>query len=249
MKLPSPLGLRALSSRGVTLVLGLMLLAAPASALPITYTFTGTVSQDFTGNPLGAQFSDGQSVTGTITVDPSVADGDLSPGIGAYLDSLLFFEITIGSYTASAIGGSLDVFDDTPDDGLFFGAAINEGNYAGSAIVTGAPVAGLDLGILALSFMDTTDLALGSDAFPTGIVLGDWVASGYLGFQTAAPGYEEYLVGFNLETFSQQDAVVPEPGTFVLLGSACLGLLAARRRRARARLPEVRLKPDTTQGT
>jgi hypothetical protein len=230
---PSPLTLRAVSSGGVTVVLALMLWATPASALPITYTFTGTVSQDFTGNPLAAQFSNGQSVSGTITVDPSVGDDDSDPGIGAYLDSLLFFEITIGSYTASATGGSLDVFDDMPDDGLFFGAAINEGNYAGSAIVTGAPVAGLELGILALSFLDTTDSALGSDAFPTGIVLGDWAASGFFGFQTAAPGYEEHLVGFNLETFTQQDTVVPEPGTFVLLGSACLVLLAARLRRSR----------------
>lgn len=213
-------------------VLALALAAAPATANPITYSFTGTVSQDFTDNPLGGTFANGQSARGFITVDPGVVDSDASTDSGFYLDAILAFTINIGSYTASAVGGSVDLVNDLGgSDTLHFGSALNGGIYEGTATVTGAPVAGLSLGILELGFVDSSALALDSDGFPASLILGNWgQAWGVLGFQSI-PGGDEHVVSFSLESV----APVPEPATLVLLGSGLASVIGAHRRRQRRR--------------
>jgi len=237
---PAARGSRTWLIAVVAAIIGCLSTAAPSLASPITYSFTGTVNQDFTGNPLGGTFADGQAASGFITFDPGVADADANPDGGFYPDAILAFVINIGGYTASAIGGGVQTVNDQGGtDYLYFDSAVGEGIYQGTAALTGAPVAGLSLGILSLNFFDESATALGSDAFPGALILGNWSqALGVLGFQSI-PGGDEFIVGFNIESM-EEVAPIPEPATMALLGSGLFALAGARRRQ---RLLQQRDRP------
>ncbi|MDP3090990.1 MAG: hypothetical protein Q8N04_09945 [Nitrospira sp.] len=69
--------------------------AAPATAAPVIFNFTGDV--DRVAPRLAAQFNTGQTMSGTMTVNPS---GPIShPGTGIY--TIETFSLNIGGYTAT----------------------------------------------------------------------------------------------------------------------------------------------------
>jgi hypothetical protein len=87
-------------------LLSVSLLTNLATAASIQYSFTGTV--DHVQNQLSSQFSTSQSMSGTMTVDPS---GPINhPGIGTY--TIQSFSLDIGSYHATmGTSGQVEIRD------------------------------------------------------------------------------------------------------------------------------------------
>ena len=146
--------------------------STPSRAALISYSFDGSVATVLTGSPLAGTFSFGQSVTGSFVVDTSVPDADSGSIFGFFPGGLVSISVDIGGYSASGTNGSTDTADNAAgSDAVGLGAFINVGPFAGSASVTGASIAGLDLGGILISLMDSTGTALSSDAFPNPISL------------------------------------------------------------------------------
>ena len=219
------------------------LLAGRASATVVTYQFAGTVngasigygptflplagfpSYDAgdTSNLWGAL---GQPVSGSITLDSSVADtqpGD--PTLGNYPGVILSLSIDVGGthleYDASRPGSSslLQVFSTTvtpayPSDGIFFSAQLGAGTFP-------APRDAYTASVLIAA---PNGLYLGSDAFAFSLEPFTWDIDVQVN-----NGAEGVLV-----TATQTRLhYVPEPGTELLVAVGGLAV-AARRQRSRS---------------
>lgn len=208
--------------------------STPSRAALISYSFGGSVTTDLTGSPLAGTFSFGQSVTGGFVVDTSVPDADGGSLFGFFPGGLVSISVDVGGYSASGTNGSTETADNAAgSDGVGLAAFINAGQFAGSASVTGLPVAGLDLGGILISLMDGTGTALSNDALPNPISL-----SGFDSIYGLLDFYDpQDLEGditsltFSLETIDVTTSV-PAPAVLPLFALGLAGLGYARRKRA-----------------
>jgi len=162
--------------------LALVLLAsAPAGALPLTVTFTGTVQA--LDRPLPSL--QGEIGSGSFQIESTTPD-DLPGAGGGRYHSPVNFSFTIGGYTATSAGGTFQDFvlinDVTPP-------ASSADLYTAEAYnVSGATL--LDYYFptrLTFVLNDQTATAFASDALPTSLDLADFTY-GFASIRFEGPG-------------------------------------------------------------
>lgn len=207
--------------------------STPSRAALISYSFGGSVNTVLTDSPLEGSFSFGQSVTGGFVVDTSVPDADGGSLFGFFPGGLVSISVDVGGYSASGTNGSTETADNAPIDGVGLAAFINAGQFEGSASVTGLPVAGLDLGGILISLMDSTGTALSNDALPNPISLFEFDdIYGVLEFYDPQdPEGDITSLTFSLETIDVTTSV-PAPAVLPLFALGLAGLGLTRRKRA-----------------
>jgi hypothetical protein len=209
--------------RPLRLLPALVLLAsAPAGALPLTVTFTGTVQA--LDPPL--PFVQGEIGSGSFQIEATTPDGAPSAAVGSYLGPVNF-SFTIGSYTATSAGGTsadfVRVDDVTPP-------AVGADLYTAEAYnVSGATL--LDSYFptrLTFVLNDQTATAFASDALPASLDLADF-SYGTASIRFEGPGMGD-LANVTLLLTS---VGVPEPAAGLLLVLAAIGRRAPQRGRSR----------------
>ncbi|APR04842.1 hypothetical protein Tchl_1995 [Thauera chlorobenzoica] len=217
--------------RSITLGAALFLLSAAAHALPITFSFSSTVS-DVTP-PLAGIAAVGDTIRGTFTFDPTAlsAPSD-APGMRAiYPEAGATLTLTVGDYTARATGFYITILNDWIADGVFLGDRFIVATTAESQI--DAPTVGeYAFGTFSLAVIDPTGTMLDSAAIPTDTSPFEgrsYDSAVHLGFQK--PLFLNAFLGAGVRAEDVTLGTVPEPNTIALLGVSLFSLCLATRRR------------------
>lgn len=206
----------------ITILTLLSLGIGSAEATPITYTFTGAVT--FVDPSLSGQFNTSQSLTGSFTYEsttPGILCGAPCTeafGFRNYFDALTDFNMTVGTYTASApiISGNLVQVANNffPD------------RFVLTARLSGTQLNGFSpLGFISLD--DTSTMAFSNTQLTDVGDLSNWMSfpnhttTWYMAFSDHGdpPIISGFLTSITLVT-------VPEPHSLMLMavGLAALGL-------------------------
>jgi hypothetical protein len=192
-------------------VVGLLaLLAIPAYAAPIAFTFHGRVTDDAI-NGCGGLVNCG-AVTGSYTFDSAAADGNPDPAAGLYAATSITFSID-GVLFFSSASGVINVANFP---------AVDQYGLLATGIATN--LSGADLSIL---LTDPTATAFSSDALPLNASALAPLLPGT--FQLNAADDTFQLLGTIDSVSGITNSPVPEPSSraFLALG---LSILFARRR-------------------
>lgn len=202
--------------------------AAPCAAAPITFDFTGSVTQTtFAPNdPFAGAIAFGTAFSGSYTFESAATDNIPFPSNGSYttFGAPYLFTVTIGAFTFS----TSDVLNVSTGDGP-------TDQYSVLACA-GGPFC---FGSSASLFLEDLDGAVfAGDALP-------FPAPPLSAFEVALFTFRGFVDGNQVEILGQLDSLVcsagcdpvggpiPEPGSLILVGSALiLGASRLRRRRA-----------------
>jgi hypothetical protein len=190
-----------------------------ATAAPITFAFTGTVTQVSLDDPdiFGGSVGVGTPFNGSYTFESSASDGIVAPTDGSYASPF--------SLSVDFSGDSLGPFSVT-------GFAVNTRN--GNPDQYG--VYGSD-GTFEIQFLlESNSNPLSTDALPlTTPALASFAQRLFTFRDATGLGLPEVLGSIDSLTCTDGCAAVPEPGTLGLLAFGIVGSAIERRRRTRAR--------------
>jgi hypothetical protein len=214
--------MRSLAASALALV---AFAAGPATAVPLTVSFEGTV--EFIPAELASVFTDGDLASGFFQIESTTADTvPANPDVGFY-PGPTSWSFTFGSYTATSAGGTAQDYVRIDND-LVLGITIDL--YSAEAFdVSGAAIGSFEPTRLGFSLNDANTTAFSSDALPTSLDLADFSQGGRASIRFDDP----VSMTSATVTVVLTSVTVPEPGALALLGLAGLGLAAARARRSR----------------
>ena len=203
--------------------------AAPCAAAPLTYSFTGSVTQAtfLPNDPFAGAIAIGTAFSGSYTFESTATDDIPFPSNGSYTSFGVPYEFT------ATIGGFTFATSDVLNIGVGNGAA---DQYSVLACAGGPFCFGSTWSI----FMEDVDgTALAGDALPIPAPL-------LAAFETAVFGFRGFVndnfvdIAGQLETLTCSAGCepvgtpVPEPGTLMLVASA-LAAMRLRKRRTLSR--------------
>jgi hypothetical protein len=197
-------------------VLLLMLLVTETVNASTSYTFSGSVYA--VDSTLAGSFSNGQTITGSYTVETTTVGSSGGSDTTFYNSALTSFSATIGGYTVS-LGGSnrIDV--------------VNNSSYDRYIVETWAPsgsnVASMPVSYLFFSLDDPSGVVLSNSSLPlSASTLNSFTSkSGVIAFGEG----DGNRVTFSVNNITQSP--VPIPGAAWLLGSGLVGLVGLGRKR------------------
>jgi hypothetical protein len=199
--------------------------AAPCVAAPITYSFTGSVTQAtfLPSDPFGGAIGIGTAFSGSYTFESTATDSNAVATNGSYIMMGMpyVFTATIGGFTfATSDALNINLANGATDQLSVLGCA-------------GGPFC---FGSTWSLFLDDADgTALSSDALPIPAPL-------LSAFEVALFGFRGFVDDRFVDIVGQLDSLacsagcepvgtpVPEPGTMLLVGSALAALRLRRRR-------------------
>jgi hypothetical protein len=198
--------------------------AAPCAAAPVTFSFTGSVTETtFVPNdPFAGAIGIGAAFSGSYTFDTTAADSNPFPTNGSYMwfGAPYQFTATIGGFTFST------------SDVLSVNVANGAADQYSALACAGGPFCFASTWALFLEDLDGT--AFAGDALPSSAPLLSAFETALFTYSGVVDDNQVRIVGQlgSLVCSAGCDPVgtpVPEPGTLVLVGTA----LAALRRRRR----------------
>ena len=190
--------------RHLIAILAIGLGASSTGANTVTFAVGGTLLNSVDS------LHEGDAFTLTYSVDTSIP-GDLIFQIGqttfVSFDNVTSATVRIGSWSASSVGITREI--DDPD--------LDQYEMFSSGVVAAPPISGLDVFFFTLALFDTSGLLV-TDAFTPLTVLSPYTDSGF----AIVFADDETTVGVFARVTSI--ALVPEPGTMLLLMMGCAAL-------------------------
>lgn len=200
-------------TRSLVLALLLATVPAPARAVLIQFSWSGTITAAEIG-----PVSVGDPASGSFLIDTETADQDSSDDRSQFSGALSTIAFDFGSYSGTAGANTLVLRD---------GPSID--NFTLSADASGPDLDGVPASTFVLDLSDPTLAALSSDAIPTSLDLEDF--SNRFALLVFFDGEESF--GLQSSITSLDYTVIPEPSGAALLGLGSLALGAARRASSR----------------
>jgi MYXO-CTERM domain-containing protein len=187
----------------------------PAGAVPLLLSFTGTIES--VDPALAAEFSVGESVSGSIRYEPTTPDSEATSLHGRY-EAIERSTFRFGSHTATGSEGTIALSNQNSARPIL--SLPLEDRFDALTRVTGASFGGFAPFGVWLIMQDTSMTAFVSDSLPTELDLADFdSALVHFFFDPGSQGLTA-----TISTISVTPAPEPAVGAMVLAGLVALGL-------------------------